>query len=53
MSLREILLVLFLLSAIALISTGVGVVFGPGWALIASGSGLGVFGFLMFVEVES
>lgn len=53
MSLREILLILSLLSAVALISTGVGLLLGLGAALIATGVGLGVFGFLMFVEVES
>lgn len=53
MSLREILLILSLLSAVALISTGVGLLLGLGAALIATGVGLGAFGFLMFVEVES
>lgn len=53
MSLREILLVLSLLSALVLISTGVGLLLGLGAALIVTGVGLGAFGFLMFVEVES
>lgn len=53
MNLREILLVLFLLSAIALIATGIGLLLGLGAALVVTGVGLGAFGFLMFVEVES
>ena len=52
MSLREILLVLFLLSAIALISTGVGLILGLGAALIVTGVGVGALGVLMLVEVD-
>lgn len=53
MSLREILLVLFLLSALALISTGVGLLLGLGAALIVTGVGVAAIALLFFVEVES
>lgn len=52
MSLREILLVLFLLAALALIVTGV-----AAWSLpaayIVAGVGVGALGVLLFVEVDS
>lgn len=52
MSLREILLILFLLVALALIVAGVALLSSAA-AFIVAGVGVGVIGFLMFVEVDS
>lgn len=52
MSLREILLALFLLSSLGLVVAGIALLLGTGAALIASGVGVGAIGFLLFVEVD-
>lgn len=52
MSLREILLVLFLFAALALIVTGVALL-SHAAAFIVAGAGVGAIGFLALAEVSS